>query len=372
MCPSKTLLEIISFGFIVFAASSVAIALSCMVFVMRWQDKDEIATLDSEFYRTYYVCTPDLSSLEKEIEKEYNVRRKELEREQALEDAASEHIHGENCSHGHDDHDELEGETWRSRKYLLDQVRKEKQIISPESQGSWNFDWNPSYVKGDYILLRFKFYSNNRREKVNGIWSIEGSDWTHDFSGYPFLDHEIKIPADAVSQSGSLKLIYAAKGSSYVIFPVYHGGINLLYDSGGIFKNYLLLLLFSVLHMATLTALSMTFSSLFSYSVAVFVTTTAYITGAFSQFFVNVLNDLAFHDKTILNRVFTKVIELGLWFSEGTQAFPAKDMFSEGISIPFISIMKTDFSSYLVYLLAVSIVGILALTRKEIDKILQH
>jgi len=379
---------ILSFGFILFFTASVATALSCMLFINRWENKNDIASLDETFFRTYYLCSPDLSNLEKEVEETYRKRREELEKKQEEEKKTGIHIHTENCKHDRDaeiteepepehehhsgcDHSH-EGDEWRNRKHLLTEVRKEKQIIAPHKEGKWNFEWNPGNVKGDFILLRFKFYSNNRRDKVRGEWSIAGTEWKKSFSGYPFLDHEIKIPSSLLSKSKKLQLLYKAKDSSYVIFPVYNQGIILLYDSGGIFKNYILLLLFSIFHMATLTCLALSFSSLFSYPVAVFSTTAAYITGAFSGFFVNVLRDLSFHDRTLSNTLFSKIIELGLWFTEGTQAFPVRQMFSDGISIPFASIMSSDFSSYFIYLCVLSIIGIIALTRKEIDKILQN
>ena len=360
-------LGILSFGFIIFLTGALAIAMSSTIFIIGWEDKNEIASLNEKFYRTYYVCSPDLTLLEQEVEKEYKIRRAKLEKEQEEEHEEEEHHHDED---GHHDH-EHEGEEWRARKILLTEVRKEKQVIAPDKTGKWNFDWKPSHVKGDFVLLRFKFYANNRRQKVNGQWSITGTDWKEPFSGYPFLDYEIRIPADKLDKTNRFELVYKPMDSAYVIFPVYSNGISILYDSGGILKNFILLLFFSILHMATLTCLALTASSLFSYPVAVFATTTTYITGAFSYFFVNVLKDLSYHDQTPANFVFSKMIELGLWFTEGTQAFPVREMFSDGISIPVLSIFQNDFTGYLIYIVVVSMVGIFALTRKEIDKILQ-
>jgi hypothetical protein len=359
---------LLSLALIVFVSASIAIAMSCLVFVMQWENRDDIASLKTEFFRTYYVCNPDLTSFEKEVSETYAKARKALDAQHAAKEKAESGETGH-----HHDHGDLEGEKWKSRKYLLDEVKKQKQMIAPDSTGRWMFNWDDSVVNGDYVLLRFKFYSNRRRSKVTGEWSFKGNNkWKYEFSGYPFLTHEIKIPVDVLKGSKKLELVYTPKSSSYIIFPVYKGGITLLYDSGCLMKNYILLVIFSLFHMSALIAVSLMFSSLFSYSVAVFIATATYIIGAFSSFFQNVLRDLSFHDPTIMNQIFSKIIAFGMWVTEGTKTFPVNSMFADGISIPFISLMKSAGFSLIIYLIAVACIGIFALTKKEIDKILQR
>ena len=362
-------LGVLTLAFIVFISISIAIGLSCAGFIMNWKNNSEVADLKTNFFRTYYACTPDLTSLEKEVQAKYKKELKELKTEQEKEKESGVHVHSKHCHHEHGD---LEGEVWKARKYLLNEVRRNQQIIPPGSEKSWIFHLDNSAIHGDTVLLRFKLYANQRRNKVSGVWSIAGnSDWKYEFSGYPFLTHEIKIPVDAVKNRKTLKLVYKQKGTAYVIFPIFKKGITLLYDSGSIFKNYLFLLIFSLAHMASLIAVSLMFSSLFSYSVAVFITTATYIIGAFSTFFRNVLTDLSFHDATLLNTIFSKVIELGMWITGGTKALPVNDMFSDGISIPVISMISKEGWSFIIYLTVVCSIGIFALTKKEIDKILQ-
>ena len=360
-------LGVLSFGFIVFLTSSMAVAISAFFFIHHWKNKDEVTALKRNFFRTYYVCTPDLTILEKDINSEFQKRLKVLIKQQEEEHKEHElHHHGGEC-HCH----ELEGEEWRSRKLLLDQVRKEMQAIPAGKTGQWKFRWNPSEIKGDYVILRFKFYSNSRRNKVRGTWTLPGTDWKYDFEGYPFLTHDVKIPLKYVINKDILKLRYTVHSSSYVIFPVYHEGLSVLYDSGGLFKNYIYLLFFSLLHMATLIAMALTFSSLFSYSVAVFVATVIYITGAFTPFFESVLRDLSFHDQTLANMIFSKIIEFGIWITKGVRPFDVGSSFSDGLSIPFATIITNNGFGYIIYISALMLIGIFALTRKEIDRILQ-
>ena len=58
--------------------------------------------------------------------------------------------------------------------------------------------------------------------------------------------------------------------------------------------------------------------------------------------------------------------------TRGTQPFPVNGMFADGLSIPFIDIAGNNLLSYTFYLAIVVLIGIYALTRKEIDRILQN
>jgi hypothetical protein len=352
------------FGIIVFVTASAAVALSTAVFILKWHDKEEVSNLKENFFSTYYVCRPDIDELEKEVMAEYRQKLKILIKQQQKD-------REEEIRAGTYEHD-AEGEGWRSRKYLLDEIRKGKQVIAPGTVKTWKFKWYPDEVRGEYILLRFKFYSNRRRKKVHGEWSLPGTDWKTEFSGYPFIENEIKIPAKYVRDSKQLSLSYKELDSTYVIFPLYRNGIVLLFNSGGIAENYLYLIFFDVLHMATLIALALAFSSLFSYSVAVFATTAAYITGAFSPFFETVVKNLSFHDQTFINTMFSRIIEFGIYLTEGTQPFPVNGIFADGLSIPIGEILQSSITGYILYLAALIGIGIYAITVKEIDKILQR
>lgn len=363
-------LGVLTLALTVFISISLAIALSCTVFILNWENQTEVNDLKTNFFRTYYACTPDLTSLKKEVKEKYKKELQKLIAKQEEEEKTGTHVHDEHCHHDHDH--EGEGEEWRARKYLLIEVRKDQQIIPPNTERRWTFHLDNSAIHGDTVLLRFKLYANQRRNIVTGVWKIAGEDgWKHEFSGYPFLTHEIKIPADIVKRHKTLELIYKQTGTAYVIFPIFKNGLTLLYDSGSIWKNYLFLLFFSLAHMASLIAVSLMFSSLFSYAVAIFITTATYIIGAFSTFFQNILTDLSFHDTTLLNTILAKIIELGMWITGGTKALPVNDMFSDGISIPVISLLHKEGVSLIIFLIAVCLIGIFALTKKEIDKILQ-
>ncbi len=365
-------------GLSAFLAASATLAVCCVAFISNWSSTKDVESLRRDFFLTYYSRKPDLSEFDKAVAKEYAKRRKELEEEQRKheqEKESEEHAHHCSSPHCHHDHEELEGGKWRARKYLLFDVRREMQMIFTNKAGKWFFDWDPDALKGDYVVLKFKFYSNLRRAKVRGEWTLSDASgdapptWTADFSGYPFTEHEMKIPVEDIPKTGRVKLVFKNKSNAYIFFPAYHDGLVLLSGHRGVFSNYLLLLLFSLAHMATLVALSLTFASLFSYSVAVFAALMMYLTAALSGLFSNVLSDLTFHDQTTWTVASHWIVKFGLWVTEGAKPFPVGGWFADGIAIPAATLVSSDGLWYLLYLAGVVAIGISALRVKEIDNI---
>jgi len=359
----------LTIGSIAYLAASLVLAACCAGFISTWRSKSDVDALKDSFYLTYYLHAPDLTEFDEAVSKEYSERCVGLEREQredSRKDELGEGVH-------HHEHGDLEGVAWRARKALLFDIRREKQMIHPGERGEWAFDWNPESLEGKYVVLKFKFYSNLRRNKVEGHWTLSGGGqcWSAPFEGYPFVINELKIPVEDVPKARRLTLTFYNDSDSYLFFPVYHEGIRLLSGCRGIFANFLLLFLFSLAHMATLVALALAFSSLFSYSVAVFASVMMYVTAAFSGLFANVLNDLNYHAPTFFTMMSKWIIKFGLWVTEGAKPFPVNGWFADGLSVPVGSLLVSEGVGYAVYLAAVVAVGILALTRKEIDKIPQ-
>jgi len=355
----------LAIGSIAYFAASLVLAACCAGFIAKWRSKSDVEALKDDFYLTYYLHEPDLTDFENEVSKEYAKRRAKLEREQRLKEEA--------LKKGDHEHGDLEGDTWRARKYLLFDIRRMKQMIHPGKDGEWFFDWDPDSVEGRYVVLKVKFYSNQRRSKVEGRWTLSGGggSWSAPFQGYPFVVNELRIPAEKVPKASRLKLTFHNESDSYLFFPVYREGIMLLSGCRGIFANFLTLFLFALAHMATLVALSLSFSSLFSYSVAVFASIMMYVTAAFSGLFSNVLSDLSFHDQTFFTVVSSWIIKFGLWVTEGAKPFPVNGGFADGLSIPVGKLLCSEGMGYAAYLAVVVFVGIWALIRKEIDKIPQ-
>ncbi|MBN1863633.1 MAG: hypothetical protein JW808_01895 [Victivallales bacterium] len=352
---------IFSLGVVVFLACSAALTVSCAIFIAGWPKPEEKAGLGEKFFSTYYLCYPDLSGIMDGIRAEYEKRVAQYNL--ALEE------------HEHDDEHHHHDDVWKGRKVLLDDIKKERQIISPGGTGSWQFEWNPASARGEFILLRFKLYANVQRSMAKGEWRITDDSgktvWHSKFADYPFLAHELKIPLESVPKERQLKISFIEEGGNYIIFPVHHGGLLMLYNSGGLFKNFVLATVFSLSHMALLVALSLTYSSIFSFSVAVFVSMATFMTGLLSGFFAKILDDLTFFDPSFAKVVFSFFLKVGLWLTESAKAPPVCRMFSEGISVPVAKLLAEWGPGFAAYFGIVLAIGIISLNKKEIDKILQ-
>ena len=355
-------LGLTALGMAAFLSACAALAVACTLFIHLWDKEEDKRLLHERFFSTYFRCEPDLSQVMEGIWEEYH--RRVAEHDLLHDDH-------EDC----DDEDHHHDDVWKSRKVILDEIKKERQIINPGESGSWVFNWNPHAARGEFILLRFKVYSNVQRALVKGNWRLlDGQGkvfWDCEFSDYPFLQHELKIPLEKVPRDKKLTLSFTEAGGHYIIFPVHHGGLVMLYNSGGILKNFCMMALFTVIHTALLVGLSLSLSSIFSFSVALFVTMSAYMTGFFSGFFSSVLYDLSFYDPGPWRNVLSAFLKLGLWLTEGTKAPPVCRMFSDGISVPVSGLVAEWAPGFAAYFIMVAAAGVAALTVKEIDKILQ-
>ena len=376
-------LGLLTLGGAAFLSISLALAVACLIFINGWSKPEETTALQTTFFRSYYKCAPDLSDLERQVSALYAKRLKVLiarqeakhhkVHDEAESGGESDEEHGEHHHHHH--HGAWEGDEWRARKRLLVEVRKSKQIIAPDSTAKWRFSWSPDSNQGARVLLRFKFYSNRKRSQSKGLWTVLDANgntlWSKEFKGYPFIGHELSIPSEKMPKTRNFTLAYKEISPNFVIFPVYNNGLSIFYDNGGIFRNFCLLLFFTIAHMAVLVALSLMFSSMFSYSVAVFSAISLYAVSSFSSFFNHVLTDLSFHDQTLSTRLFSYLIQLGLWIAEGAKALPVNSWFANGVSIPLIKLLNDGAGSFIIYIGLVILIGTTVLTRKEIDKILQ-
>ncbi|NOY75136.1 MAG: hypothetical protein GXP32_05010 [Kiritimatiellaeota bacterium] len=374
-------LGVLSLGAISFLTISLSIAVSSVFLIYGWTRPEQVAELKSDFYRAYHKCEPDLTDLEKQVAATYAEALVQMENRKKAE---KRHHEDEGDANGSDDehahpkhqhHGNWEGEEWRSRKNLLAEIRKSKQIIAPGTTAKWNFKWVPESNRGENVMLRFKFYTNSKRRQSEGVWSVLDENgrkmWSGGFKGYPFIEHELKIPSKFMPETRVFTLAYKEISPTYVIFPVYNKGLTILYDDSGLLENFCVLFIFALAHMAVLVALALMFSAMFSYSVAVFSTISLYTVASFSSFFHHILADLSFHDQTLSTRLFAFIIQSGLWLAEGAKELPVKYLFAQGVSIPISELVGENAAGFIIYLAFVVVVGTATLTRKEIDKILQ-
>jgi hypothetical protein len=333
-----------------FVMASLMIGICCGIYIKYWGKDSEREKLKNKFYRAYYVCEPQLSSLDSKVEAKFK-------KMQIAGMLPANKPYGE------------------IKRDLYTELRRQEQMLPPEASKQWTFEWTPGQGgNSKFLILKTKFYAEKKHNKIAGEWILDAPEsstqWSTEFSGYPYNFIELKIPMEQVPRSRILRLTFKGKGTPYLIFPR-KNGVALLYDNGSIFYNYALMLLMISLHLAVLTALALTLASLFSYSVAVFATLVIYVVGISSGFFVNVLRDLRFEGDEPLTVLAVWAIKLGMWLTQGINIPPVVEMFSDGICLPMLSMAGSWGIGFAIYLTVIIGLGIYMLTKKEIDRILQ-
>ena len=344
---------ILIFGMACFFFSSLVTALCAAVYIGSHCNEKDMAVVNGKFLRAYLEKVPLLEPIERQIEDRFKKMQAEGNLSPGLSDK------------------EIKRQLW-------DEIRKDEQMLKPNGEKSWSFTWDSSAASrfSDHIILKVKFYAEQKREMINGRFTLTSPDssakWEQDFSGFSYMYHEIRIPISKIPSSGQLRLSFKGTGNPYIIFPVANG-IALLYDNGGIISNYIRMSLIIFVNMIVLTAIGLTSAALFTYTVSVFVTLVVYLVGMSADFFLSVIRELSYGWQVADGSsvyLLTGFIKFGLWLTKGIKCPPVIETFTENISIPLGHISMVWGMETLFYAAAVMALGILILTRKEIDKLM--
>lgn len=346
---------VIIFGVLAFAVNSAVLAACAWIYIVRQPAGLPFKYLHENFLRSYYECSPEMTPINDRVDREF----KRLQAQNLIPAGTSD---------------------VQMKNELQDKFRQEAQLVEPGGSRTWTFKWNPdtaSRYSGE-VTLRFKFYAEQKRRQVSGSFKIASPDasgeWKTEFTGFPYAFHKLRVPLSKLPSSRTLQLSFQGNDTPYLIFPV-NNGVALLYDNGGIFKNYLFLLLFSFLNICVLAALGLCFASMFTYSVSVFVTLTVYLTGMSADFFSSVMRELTYggHEGEQLPFHFLSgFIRLGIWLTKGIKLPDVVGMFTEGRAIPMFELLASWGPGMAAYTAAVIAAGIYVLTKKEIDKLLTN
>ena len=342
-------LGVLCLGLIALLSAVATLAVCCAVMISTWDKAPDREALKDRFYRARYSCRPDLDTPRQLVAREY----KRLQIEGALS---------------------TDKPAWQVKQELRDSLRKKEQMLAPGGAKQWTFRWHPGRARGQFATLKVKFYTEQRRSIIRGTWTLDAAGrperWTAPFSGYPYIFHEISVPLPDIPDAPVLRLTFQGHDTPHLIFPR-SGGVALLYDSGGIGQNLAVLCLFCLLHAAVLIAVGLALGALFSYPVAVFVNVVLYAVGVSSGFFANVVRNLMYEEPGLAVFLSGILLRLGLWLTKGVTAPPVIDRFSSGLAIPVIDVFRGWGLSATLYALVAAGLGVLVLTRKELDKILE-
>jgi len=339
-------LGLVTLGFATLASGCAAIAVCAAAFSARWDGEGEKLQVRQEFLRAYYACRPASVPLDDRVEHEF----RRLRAEGRVPDDTPE---------------------WEMKAELRQSIRRREQMLAPGDSRSWRFQWRPSRVRGQFLILETKFYAEQKHRLVRGIWTLDSPDrtggWSVEFAGYPYQSHRIRIPLERVPRAGVLRLTFEGKDTPHLIFPR-SSGVTLLYDRGSILVNAAVLLVVLGVHTAVLVALALCLASLFSFSVAVFVNMVIYAVGMGSGFFSSVVRDLQSDRHGLFAQLSTYLLQFGLWLTRGATPPAVADVFTEGRFIPVAELVRDWGAGVAVYTAAAIGLGIWFLTSKEIDR----
>ncbi len=353
-------LGLMALGTVAHLCTGLALAACCLAFAGRWEPADDRTTLPDRFLRAWAVHRPDQPPMEDLVEREFRKRLAEWR-------------HHKDDAHGCSDPGHHHGEPeWFIRQELVKEVRRSLQMVPPNTPKTWRFRLDMSRANDDDVRLQGKFYTEQKRVLVTGDWTVatpgQPPTWTGAFSSYAFLPFEFRIPRTLMPPGPVVELTFRGHDTPYLIFPINEAdGIRLLTSQGTIGENYPRLLLASLLHLGLLLALAMALAAMFSYSVAVFVTMAAYFMSMAADSFLTAMRFQMFGEHTLIAHAIRVTLSLG----RGLQSPAAIEPFANGIALPLGELMNEWGIAAAAATAAVAAIGILVLTRKEIDKLLQ-
>ncbi len=346
------LLGLLFLGLSAFIFSSLVLFACSAIYVIQTKGKIDSKIIKENLIRTYYQCEPQTLPIDAQIEKKY----RKMQAENLLPANKSDR---------------------EIRKEIRNEIRKNEQIIPPGGKKKWIFKWNSASATayGQFVILKFKFYAQQKRDKIPCRFIVSSPSnmgrWEQEFSVYPYMYHEIKIPLSAIPKSDIIELEFKSDYGEYLIFPV-NKDVSFLYDDGSIFKNYMKLLLIVLINMAVLISVGLASASLFSYTVSVFVTLVIYFVGMSSDFFKGVIEEFSYGLHLTYNSpiyFLNGFINFGIWLTQGIKCPPVIEMFTDSASISLWKLFLHWGPMVSVYLTVVIAIGIYFITTKELDKL---
>jgi len=354
-------LGLMGLGLAAHLGTALALAACCLAFVARWEPAGDRALLGDRFLQAWAVHRPDQPPMEDIVEREFRQRLAEWRHHEEEDD------HG--CSDPGHHHGEPE---WFIRQELVKEVRRSLQMVPPGASKTWRFALDAARSDNAEIRLQGKFYTEQKRVLVEGDWEVAAPGcppaWTGAFSGWPYLPFEMRIPRAAMPPGPVVEVTFRGRGTPYLIFPVSEAdGIRLLAGHGTVAANYLRLLFASLLHLGLLLALALALAAMFSYSVAVFVTIAAYFMSMAADSFLTAMRFQMYGESSLPAQAVRGLLRLG----RGLKSPAAIEPFANGIALSLGELMGEWGIAAATATAVIAVLGIIVLTRKEIDKLLQ-
>lgn len=356
-------LGLMALGTGIYLGAAAALAACCFIFTMRQEHAAQRQELRNGFLRTWAVHLPDQPPVEELVQREF--RRRYAERLLAHGDETS----PTDCAEPGHHHDQSD---WSIKEQLLKDIRCELQGVPAGGAKTWRFRLEADRAGGQELRILGKFFSQNKRQRISGRWQLAAPgappSWEAEFRHYPGHAFEVAIPLAAAPPGPIVELTFRGQDTPALVFPLSAtDGIRLLAGQDHLFVNALRLLLVLLLHLGLLLAIALGLAAMFSYSVAIFITIAAYFMSVAADFFLSTMHLQTYGEKGPLYEVLRWVIQL----SRGLKSPEAIAPFANGIALPLGELMGTWGWAALATGTVAGLAGIVILTRKEIDRLLQ-
>ena len=259
------------------------------------------------------------------------------------------------------------------RKSIFDQIRKEDQLVSPNTEKTWHFDLGGKPDYGDYLELKFKFYAESRRKRIQGTWLITApgkvESFSSEFEVVPYTFNAIEIPLAQIPDTGKFDVTLKAQNETDLIVGK-KTGLRIYYEDGPLINNIIKAISLQLIHLSVTAGVGLTAGVAFTFSVASFLSIVLYFLSVSSAFFTGIVRDLAYgYHISFLDQIATLVIKSGLWLAKGLQPPSIIPLISSGISIPIGELFVSWFPVIFIYGTVIVLIGIFLLNQKELDKV---
>ncbi len=357
-------------GLLVFVVGLGTVFAACALITRNCSDDEEIL-LKEKFYRVHHRVYPMYPDIEDQTRARFLGRKKELEELEAEhngdtheKDTGHEHRHDSDHEHDHSLPD------WMLKKSIFQDIRNEIQMVKPHGSKSWLLPMNTGRSKSDYLLLRFKCYSDRKKEKFSGQWILAqpaGKEiWAGEFSGYPYIRNEIRIPVPELSDLNELELTFKSSSSSHLVFPM-KNGIALLCDDGPLLKNIAGIVAGEAMVLSVLIALALALGSYLTYTVSIFLSFSVYFISILSGTFLSAMKFYFYGESGFVYMALHAAVSAAMKLDP--PAFSR--LFADGISIDFRDFIPEWGAQWAVLVFVFVLFGLVTITGKEIDKIPQ-
>jgi hypothetical protein len=258
-------------------------------------------------------------------------------------------------------------------KENYDKINKQDRRLPAGAEKTWAFDLGAKPTRGDSIEVKFRMYANHPRKPIQGTWRLSAEGQTETFEQHfevpPHVYNSITIPLSSVPADGRFDLTLVSRTTSHI--DIRRGtGLRIYHSAGTLWHNLAKAVIAQLFHLAVTVSVGLLAGIAFTFPVASFLAMVLYFLSISSGMFDNVVRDLSSgYDLSWLQWLGILVINIGLWLTKGLQPPPVATDISGAISIPLSTLAGQWFPGIILYGIVISLLGIVLLKQKELDKI---